>query len=63
MKCINRDNSSPFVNFTNKENYVQYECRKYGMTIDATDPFSRECIEEDNDVLWRAARCKKSKEE
>lgn len=29
-------------------------CRKYGITCETTHPATRPCIEEDNDVIWRA---------
>jgi len=37
------------------------ECSKYGMLCDTTHPGTRQCIEEDCDVLWRAAKEKGSR--
>ena len=34
----------------------QIVCEKYGVVCDTTNPNNRQCIEEDCDVIWRAAR-------
>jgi len=37
------------------------ECDKYKVTCDTTHPKARQCIEDDCDVLWRAAKEKGSR--
>lgn len=34
--------------------FMQIDCKKYGITVDTTNADTRQCIENDYDVLWRA---------
>lgn len=47
--------------FPVKSNVSTIECSKHGIAVDTTQPETRQCIEDDCDVLWRAAREKGSR--
>lgn len=61
MLCKNCRYGKLTIEFWCKGNVFKIDCAKYGISCDTTQPNLRQCIENDPDVLWRAAREKRSR--
>lgn len=61
MYCADCEYADLWVEFPVKSNVATIECSKHGIAVDTTQPGTRQCIEDDPDVIWRAARQKVSR--
>lgn len=61
MLCKNCEHSELTIEFWCKGDVFRIDCAKHGISCDTAWPNLRQCIEDDCDVLWRAAREKGSR--
>ena len=61
MHCANCRYADIWGGYPIRINTTIIECSKYGILCDTTHPSTRQCIEDDCDVIWRAAREKGSR--
>lgn len=57
MLCKDCEHGHLYIDFSRDKRYgggCAVCCWKYGITCDTAHPETRQCIEEDFDVLWRA---------
>lgn len=62
MLCKDCEYGAIYIDFSKDNHYengkIGVSCEKYHLICDTTHPEIRQCIKEDCDVLWRAARCR-----